>query len=251
MKLTRKALRPVITFVLLNTIIFDAYSVSISTRRLYLEPKRSITDIRVLNMEAQAQSCDVEIGDVNINNQGLIELSAESVNSAKPFIRLAPKRFNLAPKEHQMVKLIYRRKPGMEDGEYQGVVAIKCKDAITEGNTQEQVTIRPTLVHNVPVIVRTTYMPIQAEFTATKIAGDILEAEIQISGQRSLTGTLTLINSASNEIVTEQKNISIYAQQPKKSLALPLDVGNDVPLLLRFTEDPNFGGDLVIQKTIR
>lgn len=244
--------RSSVLFVLLNCVVINAYCISISARRLYLEPKSNSTHIRILNLDAQAQSCEVKIKDVVIDNQGYIALVTDdkvTANSAKPLVRLAPRRFTLGAKEHQLVKLLYRRKPGVKNGEYQGVLAIKCKEK-TE-NSDSKVTVAASLVHNVPVIVRTAKLPIQAEFYSTEIKGDTLQVEIKIQGQRSLTGDVALINSDSGEVIFKEKNVSIYAQHPLIKLNLPLGEHRDAPLLLKFTENLKFGGELIIEKLIK
>jgi len=200
------------------------------------------------------QSCKVKIKDVFIKDNGNIALVTNgevTENSAKPLIRLAPRRFNVGMKQHQMVKLLYRRKPGLKNGEYHGVLAIKCKTKKeTNAINDNQVTIEPALVHNVPVIVRTGRLPIEAEFVSTAINGNKLQVELKIQGQRSLTGDVTVINSDSGEVIAEKKHVSIYAQQPIKKLELPLGEYRDAPLLIKFTEDPKMGGKLMIQRSI-
>lgn len=252
MKRPRNILRSLILFALLNSVVINAYSISISTRRLYLDPNSNSTSIRIHNMDPAIQHCQVEIKDVVINKLGNIELVNDAVvteNSAKPLVRLAPNRFTLGLTEHQMVKVLYRRKPGLDNGEYQGVLAIKCIEK--QENNNLPVTIIPALVHNVPIIVRTAKLPIQAEFVSTTINGNSLQIEFKIQGQRSLTGNFTVIDPASGDVIAEQKSVSIYAQQPLKRLAIPLGDYGGVPLLLKFTEDPNFGGDLMLEQQVK
>jgi len=248
----RNIFRSLIVFVLLNSVVINAYSISISTRRLYLDPKSNSTFIRVHNMDSGMQSCEVKVNDIVINNIGNIELITNgevTKNSAKPLIRLAPRRFTIEPNEYQMVKLLYRRKPGLKNGEYQGVLAIKCTEQIENSNLP--VTIVPALVHNVPVIVRTGRLPLQAEFVSTRINGNKLQVELKIQGQRSLSGKVTVINSASGEVVSERNHVSIYSQQPVKKLEFSLGEYKNELLLIRFTENTKFGGDLVIEQPIK
>jgi hypothetical protein len=252
MKKSRKVFRSFTLFLLLNSIVIDAYSIAISARRLYLDPKSSSTNIRVHNTDSSMQSCTVEIKDVVINNFGNIMLVTNAdvtENSAKPLIRLAPRRFKLGVNEHQMVKLLYRRKPGLNNGEYHGVLAIKCVEK-TEKNDR-LVSIIPSLVHNVPVIVRTGKLPIQAEFVSTIITDNKLKVELKIQGSRSITGNIEVINSDSGDLISEQKNVSIYAQQPVKKLEFSLGKNKNTPLLIKFTEDPEMGGELMIQQPIK
>jgi hypothetical protein len=251
MKKPRLTCRSFILFVLLNCVIIDAYSISISTRRLYLDPQSDSTFIRVHNMEDGLQICNVDIKETFINKLGNISLvtSGEvTANSAKPLVRLAPKRFTIGTSKHQMVKLLYRRKPGLENGEYRGVLAIQCKEK-TENSTR-QVTIAPSLIHNVPVIVRTGKLPIQAEFVNTSIIGKTLHLELKIQGQRSLTGKISVINSATDEVIFERINLSIYAEEPLLKLEFALGEYQNTALLAKFTEDPTMGGDLMIQQPV-
>jgi len=202
-------------------------------------------------MDPVNQNCEVQINDVAINTEGHIELTTNdkaTENSAKPLVRLAPRRFTLTTAEHQMIKLLYRRKPGLTNGEYQGVLAIKCTSKPEESNLP--VTIIPALVHNVPVIVRTGRLPIQAEFVSPTINGNKLQVDLKIQGERSLTGDVTIIDSASGDVIAEQKHVSTYAQQPVHKLEFTLGKYKNTPLLIKFTEDPKMGGDLVIQRLI-
>jgi hypothetical protein len=251
MKKSGNTFRSLILFILLNSVVINAYSVSISTRRLYLDPTTNSTVIRVHNMDPAVHSCDVQINDIVINSEGLIALAANVetlTNSAKPLIRLAPRRFVLGTGEHQMVRLLYRRKPGLENGEYQGVVSIKCTEKME--NSNRPVTIIPALVHNVPIIVRTGRLPIKAEFISTTLSDSKLILELKIEGERSITGDISVINSGTGDLIAERKHLSIYAQQPVKKLEISLGEYKNAPLLIKYTEDPEMGGDLTIQQLV-
>lgn len=251
MKTPRNTFRSIILFILLYSVVIDAYSVSISTRRLYLDPTSDSTFIRVHNMDPAVQNCDVQIKDIVIDAEGQIALTTNgeaTTNSVKPLVRLAPRRFVLGTAAHQMVKLLYRRKPGIENGEYQGVVAIKCSEKIE--NINRPVTIIPALVHNVPVIVRTGRLPIKAEFVSTVVTNNQLLVELKIEGQRSITGDISVINSDTGDLIAERKHLSIYAQQPVIKLTLSLGDYKNAPLLIKYTEDPEMGGDLMIQQQV-
>jgi hypothetical protein len=243
--------RTIILFILLNSVVINAYSVSISTRRLYLDPTSNSTVIRVHNMDSAVQSCDVKINNFEITSEGKIALATNgetSTNSAKPLIRLAPRRFVLGTAEHQMVKLLYRRKPGLENGEYHGVVSIKCTEKMKNSNLP--VTIIPALVHNVPIIVRTGRLPIKAEFISTTLSDNKLIVELKIEGERSITGDISVINSDTGDVIAERKHLSIYAQQPVQKLELSLGEYKNAPLLIKYAEDPTLGGDLMIQQRL-
>jgi hypothetical protein len=251
MKKPSNTFRSLILFILLNSVVINAYSVSISTRRLYLDPTSNATFIRVHNMDPSVQNCDVQTNDILINSEGLISLATNgeaTINSVKPLIRLAPRRFVLGTADHQMIKILYRRKPGLENGEYQGVVSIKCTEKMENSNLP--VTIIPALVHNVPIIVRTGRLPIKAEFISATLSDSKLIVELKIEGERSITGDITVINSDTGDVIAEQKHLSIYAQQPVKKLELSIGEYKNAPLLIKYTEDPEMGGALMIQQLV-
>lgn len=251
MRQPHKIFRSVLLFVLLNSIVINAFAISISTRRLYLDPNNTSTSIRVHNMDPMIQDCEVQIKGVSINSKGHIELidnKESNTNSAKPLVRLAPRRFTITTAGHQMIKLLYRRKPGIESGEYLGVLAIKCIERKDRSNLP--VTIIPALVHNIPVVVRTGKIPIQAEFVAPSIENNQLHIDFKIQGKRSITGDVSVMDATSGDVIVTRKHVSTYAQQPVHKLTLQLDEKSNGPLLVKFAENPEMGGKLVIQQLI-
>ncbi len=239
-----------LTSFLLVTLKVNA--VSISTTRLYLSPQSDTASIYVLNMESESQTCSLSIKDTVIDANGFMQFLPKNqiaVDSAAKMIRFAPRRFEVSPKLHQNIKLLYRRRPGLEDGEYKGLLAIRCKKTIS--NSDKQVTIEPVIVHNVPVIVRTGEIKISAVFDSINVSDKQVEVTIKIVGKRSITGDLEIIDKSSGQILASKKQMSIYSESPTKQVILPITKSINFPLIIRFREDPKFGGNLLIEQLVK
>jgi len=249
------SMNKVSSVILLTTFMlatFKVNAVSISTTRLYLSPKSDTASIYVLNMESESQTCSLSVKGTIIDTNGLMQFLPKgqvAVNSAEKMIRFAPRRFEITPKLHQNIKLLYRRRPGLESGEYKGLLAIKCKKSVS--NSEKQVTIEPVIVHNVPVIVRTGEIKISASFDSIKLLDKQVEVSIKIVGNRSITGDLEVIDKSSGEILASKKQMSIYSESPIKTIALPIDKEVSYPLVVRFKESPAFGGNLLIEQLVK
>jgi hypothetical protein len=239
---------------ILNT--YYASAVSISTKRLYLTAKNNIATIFVVNEKVETERCQLSIRDTKIANNSIIQLLAEgevAVNSPVKLIRFAPRRFDLAPNRHQNIKLSYRRRPGYEHGEYKGLFAIKCR-TIMAGSTadsEEMAAIKPSLVLNVPVIVHTDDLKVSVAFKSVKLMEKHVEVSIKISGNRAITGDLEVVDKNSGEILASKKQMSIYWESPTKHVSLQLNKSVNSPLIIRFKEDPNFGGNLLIEHLVK
>jgi P pilus assembly chaperone PapD len=242
---------------LFNCFIFTTFNtdaVSISTKRLYLTPKNDTASIYVVNSENNTQRCQLSIRDTRITDDSFIELlpaGEVAATSAANFIRFAPRRFELGPKQNQNVKLVYRRRPGNVNGEHKGLFAIKCETLTKNAKSKELVTLEAIIVHNVPVIVQTGDLKVNAAFGRVKLTDNRLEVNIDIEGNRAITGDLELVDESSGEILAFKKDMTIYWESPTRQVFLSLENSVTGPAIIRFTEDPNFGGDLLIEYPIK
>lgn len=235
---------------------YNASAVSISTKRLYLSPQSKIATIYVVSEESENQRCNISIKDSEIISNSFIQLLPKgevAINRAAKIIRFSPRRFEIAPKQFQNIKLSYRRRPGLENGEYKGLVSIKCEtvSASTDNEDGKMALIKPILVLNVPVIVHTGDLKVNADFKSVKLTETQVEVSIKIEGKRAITGDLELINKNTGEILASKKQMSIYWESPIKKITLPINKSVNSPLIIRFREDPKFGGNLLIEQLVK
>jgi hypothetical protein len=235
---------------------FNASAISINTKRLYLSPQSDVAMIYIVSKETETQRCQISIKDPEIISNSIIQLLPEgqvAVNSAAEVIRFSPRRFDIVPTQYQNVKFSYRRRPGVEIGEYKGLVSIRCK-TITDNNAddnKQMVTVTPQIVLNVPIIVHTEDLTVSANFESVKLTGKQVEVNIKIEGERAITGDLELIDKNTGEVLASKKEMSIYWESPTKQVILPINKSINSPLIIRFKESPEFGGNLMIEQVLQ
>jgi|GEM_PF-1978171 len=253
-RLMRKLL-PTLSMIgfMLNTLNVNA--VSISTKRLYLAPQTKSAAIYVVNIENKTQSCNLSLKDAVISDNSIIHPAPKGktiANSATKLVRFAPRRFELGPNQHQNIKLSFRRRPGLNNGEYKGLFSIRCQtdNGDTADGKAKMVSIKPSLVLNVPLIVHTGNLKASAAFESVKLTTQQVEVTMSITGNRAITGDLELVEKKSGEIIAVKKDMSIYWESPRKHVILPITKNVTSALYIRFRENPKFGGNLLITQQV-
>lgn len=221
-------------------ISLDASSVAVTTSRLFLDPKDNSDTVRVLSTESEPQFCQSSIRATKITPDGKIAISKDQAkDEAKQLIRIAPLSFDLKPGQQQNVRVLFRRRPGIDNGEYIGLLSIRCTSGITRNQMAE---VKPNIIHNVPVVVRTATMPIKAQIVSAKRTDKLVETTINIEGNRSITGDVQIIEKSSGDVIATRKNISIYSQTPQATISVGLTDSSTSALQVRFIENKKLGG---------
>lgn len=220
-------------------LLASAYSnaFTITKTRLFLDPQNKTTSMSVLNSESRPLNCRVSVRNLDVENGSLVIKPEEESRNPSPekLIKLAPRRFKLGVRSSQEFKVIYRRRPNIEEGEYIGAVAIRCSSP-TE-RSDKVVSIEPSLVHNVPLIVRTGKLSTSVSLTDAVKTSDAVTVNVAVDGDRSVSGNIRLSNAQSGSVISEVLKWSHYPEQPAKKVTfeLPADARNE-PLKVTFSE---------------
>lgn len=215
-------------------------AVSITKTRLFLDSTSRMTDMGVYNSNSSTKTCDVSLKKVGLSGDALgLSQSLPPLPDPTPLVRLAPRKFDLGNNEHQAFKLIYRRKPGIEAGEYIGAIAIRCSDK--EKNSNERISIKPQLVHNIPLVVRVGTLSVSGHFKEAQINGNKAKIYFSVQGNRSVTGDFKIMDKTSGELLVEKKKVSIYPQLAGKELLFNLPNANYASLEVVFKENKESG----------
>ncbi len=235
--------------ILVTIASFNTWSITITKTRLFLDPSSKTTSMSVYNTKFEPLDCKIELRNLDIQNGLLVQSRGVQGENPDPsrLIKLAPKRFKLGGKRSQEFKAIYRRRPGVEAGEFIGSVAIKCSQENRSSN--QQVTVKPTLVHNVPIVVRTGNILSQVQFTDIKRTGNKVEAGLLVEGGRSVTGDIRVIDASSGEVLAEMKRVSYYPNFAPKKLSLEIPRNADQELNITFSELKE-SGDIQTEQAI-
>lgn len=244
-----------VAFVILisGVISLPAFAVGISTVRIYLDNTQSEQNFVVYNKEAKRQECELLIRHFDIIGNGEVQpYIGDDIpkSSAESWIRFSPKQFVLEGFQSQSVRFRFRRKPNAEAAEFRSFLAVDCMADKNElVNEDVQYGLLPRLRHNIPIIVRTGNLDASVEFTDIGMASDTVEFSIVRQGTRSVYGHLALIDTRTNEIVSENTHFVIYPETQKKSYALAAKGVKAEYLSLQFVENKKEGGSIdYIQK---
>ncbi|MGJ8691252.1 MAG: hypothetical protein ACSHW0_02080 [Thalassotalea sp.] len=237
---------------------FNVNAVGISTHRIYLDDNQSEENFIVRNRELVDKNCDLALTHYKFDDVGVLsnyEEGEEPLNSAEKLIRFSPKRFTLKSNESQKVRFVMRRRSNAPIGEFRSHLVVRCKDIspnINAGTTKEniaKISVKPILVHNIPIVVRPgNIQNAEAELQNVVYNNGKLNFDLVRSGERSIYGTVMVINRETDKVITESRLFTIYRESKKKNLELNLDtdVAKD-KLLLRFVEAKGYGGTLVAE----
>jgi len=240
-------------FSFLIVCLFTLYSanlqaVSITKTRLFLDEDKRMTDMSVYNSNSPVKVCEVSLKKVGIDGDGLgLDPNLPALPNPAPLVRLAPRKFELGTNQHQAFKLIYRRTPGIDSGEYIGVVAIRCADK--ERTSEDRVNIKPQLVHNIPLIVRVGKLSVVGEFLKAEKVNQLINIEFMLQGGRSVTGDFQVVDKSSGQVLVEKKKVSVYPKFDNKKLSLQLPESSSSDLEVVFKEIKE-SGKLVIKRAL-
>jgi len=257
----------VIVAVLLTlTIPLASKAASLTTYRIYLDDNNRTESFVVFAKGSTSEQCSLNFSHFDFDENGTMSKNpGKSLpeNSAKPWVRYSPRNFILTPGKPQSVRFSMRRKPNAEPKEYRSYVAMICEELAVDNNSSQddsenpvmpKVSIKPVLVQNVPIIVRTGKLDVEANFTNINVNGNKISATLARQGTRSLYGRLTLVDIDSGEELSFTNGVSIYPETSSFPVLFELSKEYGDPskknLLMRFEEDENYGGELIIEKAL-
>jgi len=257
----RKRINLRILSVVFSICCVGAQAVSLSTYRVYLDSENSSASFLMFNKTALSESCDLSLVHNNFTPSGkmLVHTGNELPdNSAEPWMRYSPRSFIVAPQNPQTVRFTLRRKSGSKPAEYRSYMRISCDpidrpDVSSKSNGSDNIaklSIKPKIVQNVPIIVRTGKLQASLLFSDFSITDKRLKFNITRQGNRSVYGTLELVNKRNNDVLVFRKNVSIYAEVDTVEYVLGTSGISPEQLAVRFKEDNSYGGDMVHQQDV-
>jgi hypothetical protein len=234
-------------------------AMSLSTYRIYLDNDNSTASFMMFNKEAVSQTCRLDLVHNNFDDNGKMSKGVSGVipeNSAIPWVRFSPKNFTAAALSSQTVRFTLRRKANTQAAEYRSYLEVFCDNDETEVAKSKfdvekpTVSIKPRLVQNVPVIARTGKLEAQLSISDFRTENEKLIFILNRQGNRSLYGTLQLIDKTNGKVINYKKNISIYTET--KQLEQNLTPGGTAlhQLAVRFVEDERYGGSITYQQDV-
>ncbi len=194
----------------------------VSPVRVIFEGNKQKEDISLVNIGNDTAVYSVSFVQYDMAENGnflLVDQPREGQKYADQYLRIFPRRVILAPHASQVVRLQFRRAPGMEDGEYRSHLyfrAEKGNKTSAAGFSDKQklmsVEITPIFGISIPIIIRVGNVNASSSLTDINLveksdttAG--LNITLNRSGNMSLYGDIVVDYVADNGKMVEIGNV--------------------------------------------
>jgi hypothetical protein len=221
----------------------------VSPVRVIFEGNKQKEEISLVNVGSDSATYSVSFLQYNMTEDGnfeLIEKTGEDMMFADSYLRVFPRRITLAPRESQVVRLQFRRKPEMVSGEYRSHLYFRAEkdikplghDLKTQDPKLMSVQITPVFGISIPVIIRTgdvhvvsTLSNMKIEMQQDTIAN--LKLTINRTGNISIYGDIVAeyVPATGNPVeIGIVRGVAVYTSTNKRNFSIRLRNINGVNL---------------------
>jgi hypothetical protein len=213
----------------------------VSPVRVIFEGNKQKEEISLVNVGNDSATYSVSFLQYNMTEDGnfeLIEKPGEGQMFADPYLRVFPRKVILAPRESQVVRLQFRRKPDMPSGEYRSHLYFRAEkdnkplglDSTPKDPKLMSVQITPVFGISIPVIIRTgavhvvsTLSNLMIEMQQDTMA--ILKLSINRNGNISVYGDIIAeyIPATGNPVeIGIVRGVAVYTGTDKRNFSMHL-----------------------------
>ena len=245
------------TLAVLSSSVSARDALQILPTRMVMSNETS-ADLTLINKGDEAGTYRILLRNIRTDDDGQFQEAVEAREGelvADKFIRYSPRRITVDADSNQKVRLVVRKPRNLNPGEYRTHMVFQSlpKQAPnTLENSQEVVvSVDPIIEISIPIIVRVGDLDAQIELGDMSLGDDnLLSMQIKRSGNRSIYGDVEVfVNSGKAKGVQAGfvKGVSVYVPNALRNFLLPLTLPDgfnptDDGLLVRFKEDPSYGG---------
>lgn len=166
--------------VLLSTPVLAQGDLMITPTRVVFEGNKQKEELNLANMGSETATYSISFVQKNMKEDGSFE-NIEILDSlafyADPYLRIFPRTVTLAPRESQSVIIQFRRKAGMQSGEYRSHLYFRSEkdytplgqDKAARDSTLLSVSITPIFGMSIPIIIRTGDVSVGATISNPKL----------------------------------------------------------------------------------
>ena len=240
-------------------------SLQILPTRLVLDGETS-ADLTLLNKGDESGNYRILLRNIRASDDGKFEEATEAMDDelfADKFIRYSPRSITVEENSNQKVRLVVRKPRNLPPGEYRTHMVFQSLPkevaSTVESSQDVRVSVDPIIEISIPIIIRNGELDASVSLGDLEITEDNnLNVQIQRQGNRSLYGSVeAVIDSGSAKGIQAgfAKGISVYVPNAVRNFLLPLTLPNGFDksrdkLLVRFSEDPSYGGDKSAELTL-
>ncbi len=243
--LTKRILIVTIMIAALGWPLASAYATYISPKRVMIEDKRRATVITLLNSGNQTMVYRFEWEHRAFTPDGESRLLEEGETSpgyrpADPYLQFSPRQVILKPKEHQKIRVLVRRPPEMEEGEYHSHLLFlsdplveKPKENVPgQGGVQASLAIRA--YSSIPVFLRHGETNIDIKLHSPAIfkndGANFVKFKIENNSTRSVYAQSVLDCKMANGEVVSRPHVTTRIYTEMKTMDREFRVKDDFPI---------------------
>lgn len=209
-------------------------------KRVVFEGRSKVEKLTLANMGKDSAVYNISFLEYKMNENGELKIITEpeeGINFASSHVRVFPRKVRLAPGESQIVKVQVRNSETLPDGEYRSHLYFRAEeDKGALGETKKtndstvSVKLQPVFGISIACIVRkgvntTTVNISDMRFLTLKDQGDVLEFNLNRSGNRSVYGDFAVHYEASDNKVYEVakiKGVGVYTPLAYRKIIINL-----------------------------
>lgn len=229
--------------------VFAQGDLMITPTRVVFEGNKQKEELNLANMGSETATYSISFVQKNMREDGSFE-NVEKLDStalyADPYLRIFPRTVTLAPRESQSVIVQFRRKAGMQSGEYRSHLFFRSEKDYTplsqdrgvKDSTLLSVSLTPIFGMSIPIIIRTGEVTVSAT-----ISNPTLETTTNNTQNLLFTinrvGNISLFGDISIQFIPQQgapfevgalNGVGIYTSIDYRKMNIPLSNPKGGPL---------------------
>jgi hypothetical protein len=236
--------RIMIILLLLDCLILELSAqgdLLVSPVRVIFEGNKQKEEINLVNVGTDTATYAVSFLQYNMIEDGnfvLVDKPEPGQMFADPYLRIFPRKITLAPREAQVIRVQFRRKPDMAPGEYRSHLYFRAeketkplgaKPSVNDSSLMS-VQITPVFGISIPIIIRTGEVKVTSTLSDLRLEMQqdtitILKFTINRAGNISVYGDIiaeyTPLKGKPSEI-GKIRGIAVYTSTIKRNVSLRL-----------------------------
>jgi hypothetical protein len=213
----------------------------VSPVRVIFEGSKVKEEINLVNVGTDTATYSVSFLQYNMTEDGnfvLVEKAEPGQMFADPYLRIFPRQVTLAPREAQVVRIQFRRKPDMASGEYRSHLYFRAEKETkplgikpaANDSTLMSVQITPIFGLSIPIIIRTGEVNVNSTLSDLRLEM-VQDTSTYLKFTINRTGNISVYGDISVEYAPPQgkpvevgriRGLAVYTSTNKRNVSVHL-----------------------------
>ncbi len=259
---------------LIASMLFAASVGAVAQDALQVMPTRlmltdqSSGELTLVNKGTNPGTYRILLRNIRTDDFGKFEEAEEAKEGelfANKMIRFSPRRVTVEPGSFQKVRVMVRKPKSLADGEYRTHMVFQTlpeqsRNVLDESASDDvDIAVQTIVEISIPIIVRHGKLNAEIQIGEANASSDNMLFTLNRSGNRSIYGDVEVFISSGPQKDTRvgfARGLSVYYPNAIRKVEVPLAFPEGISpgnqqLELRFSEDPEYGGNLSSKKVIK